>query len=28
LSINVGLPRQVEWRGEIVTTGIFKSPAR
>jgi MOSC domain-containing protein YiiM len=26
LSINVGLPRAVEWRGEIVTTSIFKSP--
>lgn len=26
ISINVGLPRDVEWRGEVVTTGIFKSP--
>jgi len=26
LSINVGLPRQVEWRGAVVTTAIFKSP--
>lgn len=25
VSVNVGLPRQVEWKGEIVTTGIFKS---
>ena len=25
-SVNVGLPRQIEWRGEIVTTGIFKFP--
>lgn len=25
LSINVGLPRTVEWRGELVTTGIFKT---
>jgi len=24
-SINVGLPRDVEWQGGIVTTGIFKS---
>jgi len=26
LSINVGLPRHIEWRGEMVTTAIFKSP--
>lgn len=26
VSVNVGLPREVEWHGEIVTTGIFKSP--
>jgi len=26
LSVNVGLPRAIEWRGEYVTTGIFKSP--
>ena len=26
ISINVGLPRQVEWRGETVTTAIFKVP--
>ena len=26
ISLNVGLPRQVEWQGRIVTTGIFKSP--
>lgn len=25
-SVNVGLPREVEWRGASVTTGIFKSP--
>lgn len=25
-SVNVGLPREVEWRGRSVTTGIFKSP--
>jgi MOSC domain-containing protein YiiM len=26
LSINVGRPRDVEWRGEIVRTSIFKDP--
>ncbi len=26
LSLNVGLPRQVEWRGKTVSTGIFKAP--
>ena len=26
VSVNVGLPRDIEWRGELVTTGIFKSP--
>ena len=26
MSINVGLPRQVEWRGDTVTTAIFKTP--
>ena len=26
LSVNVGLPRELEWRGRPVTTGIFKSP--
>jgi MOSC domain-containing protein YiiM len=26
VSVNVGLPREVAWRGEIVTTSIFKSP--
>jgi len=25
-SVNVGLPREVEWRGGRVLTGIFKSP--
>jgi len=24
LSVNVGLPREVEWKGKIITTGIFK----
>jgi MOSC domain-containing protein YiiM len=27
VSVNVGLPREVEWQGRLVTTGIFKSPA-
>jgi MOSC domain-containing protein YiiM len=26
ISLNVGLPRQVPWKGEVVTTGIFKEP--
>ena len=26
LSINVGLPREVTWKGKTVTTGFFKSP--
>jgi MOSC domain-containing protein YiiM len=26
VSVNVGLPRQVDWKGEVVTTGIFKEP--
>jgi MOSC domain-containing protein YiiM len=26
VSVNVGLPRSVEWRGERVSTGIFKAP--
>lgn len=26
LSINVGMPREVEWQGERVLTGIFKEP--
>jgi MOSC domain-containing protein YiiM len=26
-SINVGVPREIAWRGEIVLTSIFKSPA-
>lgn len=26
LSINVGLPREVKWRGKIVRTSIFKAP--
>ena len=26
LSVNVGLPREVRWRGKPVTTGIYKEP--
>src|SRR3954470_7356858 len=26
LSVNVGLPRDVEWRGKTVHTGIWKEP--
>lgn len=26
LSVNVGLPRELEWRGELVRTSIFKAP--
>jgi MOSC domain-containing protein YiiM len=26
ISVNVGLPRRVSWRGKTVTTGIFKEP--
>jgi MOSC domain-containing protein YiiM len=26
LSVNVGLPREVEWRNEAVSTGIYKVP--
>jgi MOSC domain-containing protein YiiM len=26
ISVNVGLPREVEWKGKLVSTGIFKSP--
>ncbi|MFQ5740271.1 MAG: MOSC domain-containing protein [Acidobacteriota bacterium] len=26
ISVNVGLPRQVTWKGTTVTTGIFKAP--
>jgi len=28
LSVNVGLPRDVEWQGRIVHTGIWKDPVR
>ncbi len=26
ISVNVGLPRAVEWKGRMITTGIFKDP--
>jgi MOSC domain-containing protein YiiM len=26
LSVNVGLPREIEWKGKVVRTSIFKSP--
>ncbi len=26
VSVNVGLPRDVEWKGQTVSTGIFKEP--
>ena len=26
LSVNVGLPREIEWQGEVVRTSIFKEP--
>jgi MOSC domain-containing protein YiiM len=26
VSVNVGLPREVKWRGDVVRTGIFKEP--
>jgi MOSC domain-containing protein YiiM len=26
ISVNVGLPREVNWHGQLVTTGIFKEP--
>ena len=27
VSLNVGLPREIEWRGRTVYTSIFKTPA-
>jgi MOSC domain-containing protein YiiM len=27
LSVNVGLPREIEWQGKLIRTSIFKSPA-
>ena len=26
LSVNAGYPREIEWRGEVVRTSIFKEP--
>ena len=28
ISVNVGLPREVEWNGQRVATGIFKAPVQ
>lgn len=28
LSVNVGLPRDIEWKGRIVHTGIWKNPVQ
>lgn len=28
VSVNTGLPREVQWHGRMVTTGIFKEPVR
>jgi MOSC domain-containing protein YiiM len=28
ISVNVGLPREISWRGKTVTTGIFKTAVR
>ncbi len=28
ISLNIGLPREVSWRGKTVTTGIFKEPIK
>ena len=28
ISVNVGLPREVIWKGKTVTTGIFKEPVK
>ena len=28
ISVNTGLPREVNWHGRMVTTGIFKEPAK
>jgi len=28
ISLNIGLPREVDWKGEAVTTGIFKEPVK
>jgi MOSC domain-containing protein YiiM len=28
LSVNVGLPREIEWKGKVVRTSIFKTPVQ
>ena len=28
ISVNIGFPREVTWKGKIVSTGIFKEPVR
>jgi MOSC domain-containing protein YiiM len=28
LSVNVGLPREIEWKGKLVRTSIFKTPVQ
>ena len=28
LSVNVGMPRDIEWRGRTVHTGIWKAPVQ
>jgi len=28
ISVNVGLPREVNWQGRVITTGIFKEPVK
>ena len=28
VSVNVGLPQEIEWKGERIQTGIFKSPMK
>lgn len=26
VSVNIGMPRELKWHGQTVTTGIFKEP--
>ena len=28
VSVNIGLPRDINWRGKTIHTGIWKSPVR
>ncbi|HXD06950.1 MAG TPA: MOSC domain-containing protein, partial [Burkholderiaceae bacterium] len=28
LSVSVGLPREIQWRGKVVRTGIWKEPVQ